>query len=243
MKQLHYHGSIELFYVKSGSVNARIGAELMEIGEGNLIAVSSLVPHDFARARAEYYQLIIPREFIPSIDKLMENKSFDRMVIEDPDGQLLSRMKDIYEIDNKIGIYSAFDDRTATEICISAAINLLRMLVGICGLKDSLGVSGPVVEALQFLSLHFREQIGISDLSRIILCNRSRLSSLFFKTFGMSMSEYLNKLRAAEVKRLISENPEMTLIEAAELSGFGSLRSLHRAYRSSYGETPRSPRR
>ena len=56
----------------------------------------------------------------------------------------------------------------------------------------------------------------------------------------MRMSEYLCKLRAAEVRRLLAENPNIKLVEAAERSGFGSLRSLHRVYREIYGETPRT---
>ncbi|MBQ8510669.1 MAG: helix-turn-helix domain-containing protein [Clostridia bacterium] len=234
----HFHDSLEFLYVADGSINARLGSEQTVVPAGNLLAVSSFLPHDFPREYAELWQLIVPRSLISNLDQLMENKTFARRVLPDPDGQLLAYMKLIYEINTRGGIFAVIDETAAHAAAVSAAGNLVRLIIRISGLREEGGSSLPVMQAIRHISLHFREPIRVGELSRRLYCNRSRLSSLFHATFGMTMNEYVNSLRAAEVRRLLSENPKMILTEAAALSGFGSLRSLHRAYKQTYGHPP-----
>ena len=233
----HFHGSMEFIYVAKGRLLAYLGEERLEVEEGCLLALPSFLPHDLPVENAELWQLIVPRLLIGNLDKLMENKTLERRVIPDPDGQLLAYLKLIYEIHTQSGLFASLDAHSVQAAAHSAAASFVRIVIQLCGLKEKEGSSSAVMQAIHYLSQHFREPVQIGRLSRLLYCNRSQLSALFRKTFGMSMSEYVTRLRAAEVRRLLDEEG-VTLLQACSEAGFGSLRTLHRAYKEIYGCSP-----
>lgn len=238
MESQHFHDSTEFIYVASGCVHASLGSARVEVPSGHLLALSSFLPHDCPREDAELWQLIVPRSLVGNLDRLMGNRTFDRHVIADPDGQLLRYMRLIYELNTREGIFASMDEAYAKNAAISAAANFVRVVIPLCGLREESGSSMTVMQAIRYLSQHFREPIRIGEMAQRLYCNRSQLSAAFRETFGMSMNEYVTRLRAAEVRRLLSENPEITLPEAGAEAGFGSLRTLHRAYKEIYGCAP-----
>ncbi len=239
LERQHFHGSPEFLYVHTGCILARMGEREILVPPGHLLALSSFLPHDCPRSEGEIYQLILPRSGMSGLDGLMEGKTFDKAVLADPDGQLYAQMRLIHEMNARIGLFAALDGDEARRAAASAAMALVRVLIPLLGLRAEPGSTQPVLQAIRYLSEHFREEIRIGELARRFFCHRSLLSAGFLSVFGMTMNEYVNRLRAAEVRRLLAENPALTLSEAAAMAGFGSLRSLHRAYREVYGRTPR----
>ncbi len=55
---------------------------------------------------------------------------------------------------------------------------------------------------------------------------------------GEPIIAYINRLRTREVKRLLLSEPELTLDVIMQKSGFGSMRSMLRHFRSEYNCTP-----
>ena len=233
----HFHGSMEFVYVAKGRILAYLGEECMEVKAGHLLALPSFLPHDLPVENAELWQLIVPRLLIGNLDKLMENKTLERRVIPDENGQLLAYLKLIYGMYTGEGLFANLDGHSVQAAAHSAAASFVRIVIQLCGLKEKAGSSSAVMQAIHYLSQHFREPIQIGNLSRMLYCNRSQLSSLFRETFGMSMNEYVTRLRAAEVRRLLDEEG-ITLLQACSEAGFGSLRTLHRAYKEIYGASP-----
>ena len=234
----HFHNSMEFVYVAEGRICARLGSNSVKVEKGELLALPSFLPHDFPRKDAELWQLIVPRSLMGNLDKLMEHKTLDRLVIADSDGQLLTYMRLIYDIYTRRGAFAALDAGAAQNAANTAASNFVRVVIALCGLREATGSSTLVMQAIRYLSEHFREPVRVGEISQKLYCNRSQLSALFWETFGLSMNEYITRLRAAEVRRLLTEETNITLAEACSAAGFGSLRTLHRAYKEIYGCAP-----
>ncbi len=69
-------------------------------------------------------------------------------------------------------------------------------------------------------------------------CNigRKRLDDAFLKRFSKSVSEYIKALRVKKAEELIADDLKME--EVAYLCGFGSVKTMQRAFKSVHGKTP-----
>lgn len=98
----------------------------------------------------------------------------------------------------------------------------------------------------QLLTLFEKEKVycnsdlKISMISQILKTNRTYISSLINEEFACSFSDFVNRYRIEEAKRLLSDQLEQsnTLEEIAEKSGFTSAGSLIRVFKQFEGITP-----
>ena len=79
----------------------------------------------------------------------------------------------------------------------------------------------------------------LTDLRQVLPLNRSYLSRFINTEYGCSFYQWVNGLRVAEAKRLITENPEMTLEEVSKHCGFSSRRLFTQIFARETGMTPR----
>jgi len=238
----HIHGMLEFIYVVSGCGQIIIDGQVKNVTANTFIAVSCFVPHHFTRLDSSSWLVIIPARYISACAPLLEGKTFSDPIVHDGNGEILACIQLINAIYSRTGIYADMRDGNE-ELLSSALMLLLRSAIAVCGLKDKPRSSYILLDAVDYIHKHFREPIRIAELSRMLLCNQYALSSQFSRTFGMTISEYITRLRVTEVRRMMTETPEMTLPEAAERAGFGSLRTLHRAYKAEFGCTPAGDRK
>ena len=82
---------------------------------------------------------------------------------------------------------------------------------------------------------YLREDLRLTDLQRIFPISRSYLSQLFNRELGQSFSDYVNQFRIEESKRLMDTEPNVSIQEIAERSGFHSISTFRRAFPEVYG--------
>ncbi|NDW10338.1 AraC family transcriptional regulator [Dysgonomonas sp. 520] len=80
--------------------------------------------------------------------------------------------------------------------------------------------------------------ITINNVAHYIGTNRHYLSEYINANKNMTFRQWINSLRLAEAKKLIRENPEMTLNEIAEQSGYSNARNLIRQFYQQTGGSP-----
>ena len=83
-----------------------------------------------------------------------------------------------------------------------------------------------------------RDDLRLTDLQRIFPMSRSYLSQLFNRELGMSFSDYVNQFRIEESKRLMDAEPQASIQEVAERSGFHSISTFRRAFQKYTGTIP-----
>lgn len=77
------------------------------------------------------------------------------------------------------------------------------------------------------------------DLRQVLPLNRTYLSQLINTEYGCSFYQWVNNLRIEEAKRLMTEQPELTMEDISQQCGFASSRSF---YRSFYREVEMTPK-
>lgn len=87
-----------------------------------------------------------------------------------------------------------------------------------------------------YVNAHYRQRLTIQSLSETLYIPRARLSSLFARYAGFSLTEYLNMLRIRQADELIAQGTPVT--HAALESGFQSIRTFNSVYRRLTGSAP-----
>ena len=237
---LHFHHCIEMLYAETKQFTVVLDGTDYELSAGQFIIIPSFSIHDCTTpTNAVRWLIMIPPTLLGSTQKLLEGKTFDKCHQQD-DGTMLRLLQLLRCANLKQGtFFSRADKESHDQLIRSLSAAVITTAIAACGLKEQSGSSVLLIELLKYLHLHFREPIRIPEVARTLLCTQKTLSDQFRRVFQMTIGSYVNHLRAVDVMINLRENPKLRLTEAAELSGFGSVRNLLRVYRSEFGCTPR----
>ena len=88
--------------------------------------------------------------------------------------------------------------------------------------------------------IHKNSELRITSISETLKTNRTYISKLINDEFQMNFNEFVNKYRVEEAKKLLSDsnNNLYTMEYISEKSGFGSVNSFTRVFKSIVGFPP-----
>lgn len=93
-------------------------------------------------------------------------------------------------------------------------------------------------KALIYMAQNFQEDITLIKAVEQACVSRSLLCRLFQETFGLTFTAFLARLRIEKAKRLLMEEPTLTVAEIAYRVGFGDLRHFQRTFKRLVGCPP-----
>lgn len=92
------------------------------------------------------------------------------------------------------------------------------------------------LETLFEKDLVFKDaNLKIWDLCAMLGTNRTYLSQCINNEYGQNFSNFVNSYRVEHVKKMIVSNPDISIAELLQDSGFGSANSLYRAFKGFEG--------
>lgn len=97
-------------------------------------------------------------------------------------------------------------------------------------------------EVKQYLEQHRAQNITSDDICKELSCSRSHISHQFKTQTGMSIREYLTKLRINDAKHLLKYS-ELTVTEIAFTTGFSSSNYFTNVFKKELGMSPGTYRR
>lgn len=80
--------------------------------------------------------------------------------------------------------------------------------------------------------------IDRNELAYSLSTNRTSLSEAVRKVTGKTLMEYIRDIQLEEAKRMLEDNPELTIVAVAEDCGFNTSRTFHRLFREQYNISP-----
>ncbi|MES0488988.1 MAG: 7TM diverse intracellular signaling domain-containing protein [Leptospirales bacterium] len=80
--------------------------------------------------------------------------------------------------------------------------------------------------------------LNLSQLAEMLQIKPHQLTELMNQAMGTSFSNFLSKHKVQEAKRLLSENPELRIIDVAYESGFKSKSTFNTAFKQIVGTSP-----
>ena len=104
----------------------------------------------------------------------------------------------------------------------------------------------PLIERIEEVvtkrQLYLRHNLKISDVAAELCTNRLYVSTAINEEMGISFSDYINRKRVNYAIHLMSVNPQLTIYEIADLSGFSSDKSFYRNFKNITGKSPKEIR-
>lgn len=122
-------------------------------------------------------------------------------------------------------------------------IRLINSSPDILILENNSSVSDtPIFEVLNYIELHYFEEITLCDALNISHMSKSSFYRSFRQVTGEAFNQYINKLRIVKAHKLITDT-KLTLQKIAEKTGFSSTAHMTRLFREMHGVSPSEYRR
>jgi two-component system response regulator YesN len=112
------------------------------------------------------------------------------------------------------------------------------IIQGLCSNKDELDrLSNKLLRAIQYIQLHYHEDINIEDVARSIGISPSYLHQLFKRELGRTFLDYLTEYRINQAKRILNqEDAKMTEVSARV--GYRSPQHFSQVFKKMTGMLP-----
>ncbi len=243
---LHYTRRYLLIYFKRGSGTIKIEGRNYVVREGDIILLNN----------TELFRLYVDDQ---TFHERLSISLGDALFSKYPDSAatllapFLNRPKGFKnkistETANEYGLHKnlldilGFLQSNEPEAPLLAFCELCRFLVSLSkAVKTSPAlpqtVSNPlIIDVLDYLNLHYTEDITITDLSTHFSIDKSHLSHLFKEYVGMSVLTYVITRRIQHFNQIISTG--LSIEEAAFKSGFRNYSNFFRLYKKYMKTTP-----
>ncbi|CEE00084.1 transcriptional regulator, AraC family [Caldibacillus thermoamylovorans] len=90
----------------------------------------------------------------------------------------------------------------------------------------------------RYISLHYKDEISLNEISEILHVSRSHLSTLFKKNVGVSFTDYLIDFRLNRALEIYQEK-RLPLTIIAELVGYQNYSQFSKIFKKRKGKSPR----
>ncbi|WP_339276623.1 helix-turn-helix domain-containing protein [Paenibacillus sp. FSL W8-0426] len=156
-----------------------------------------------------------------------------------PTGRLRVRHES-QSVQRFIRLHEAYHGTRQQEHCISVHSQLHELLQHLSEhrLEDNLEkVDLSLERSIAYMQRYMSEGISMEQLAKMAGLTASSYSRSFKKAKGMSPTDYLNRMRIDEAKRLLSQDKQ-TIKDVAESVGYGNEYYFSRKFKQSFGMAP-----
>jgi AraC-like DNA-binding protein len=244
MPSVHAHGDLEVNYVFSGSPRYFMGGRFIELPPRSFAVFWAAIPHQvIAAEKCEYMWLSVP---LATLLRWNLGHAFLRRVLG---GEVL-RETSGPEWDEQlsrrwINDLKSDDPMRVRTVELEVEARVRRLLLSNHNTEGKvLGKKAQdQVEAIAFyLNTHYKEQISVGDVGEAIGLHPNYAMSLFRRECGMTIWQYLMRLRLSQALALLLTS-DMPVLSVALESGFGSLPRFYAAFSRECGMSPGDYRR
>lgn len=221
----HYHANIEIIYVFKGSMLVTIDGQQNIVAAENFCMILPWQIHSFSTPEYSYSVVFVcPSKYITSFASQMSNS------IGKP--QTFKTEPEILHLFLNNLCFSDSVNENVNEYMISCILyGLCHSFISNCSIITDANRNYNQIwlKLIDYVSLHFRENLTLKDISNALGYNYHYVSHLFGQYFGMSFQSLRNLKRIDYARReLVSTNKSVT--EIAYGCGFSSVRTFNRTF-------------
>ncbi len=241
MQDSHTHGDLELIFVYAGGIRYFMGGRFVEIQPGALSAFWAAMPHQIVEVepKTEFMFVHVPLVTLLrwNLGSTFVRKVLGGDVVIDPqspawDGELTRRW--IADVQSA--------DPITLRTCELEVEARLRRLAWKRQHKTAPRAgehkARRQVEAITgFLAESYKDDISTADIGRAVSLHPNYAMTLFRRECGMSIWQYLIRLRLSHAQLMLLSSDKTVLAIALE-SGFGSLARFYAAFTRECGMSP-----
>jgi len=235
------HGDLSLTFIYGGSLCYFVGGRFVELGAGTLAVFWGALPHQIVelKANTEFMYLRVPLVTLLrwNLGGALLRKVLGGEVVIDAqrpawDAELTRRwLDDVASADsNALGTCELEVEARLRRLAARRPQKLAPRAAERTGRRQ--------VEAIAaFLAENCREDISTADIGRAVKLHPNYAMTLFRRQCGMSIWQYLIRLRLARAELMLLTT-EKTVLAIALEAGFGSLARFYAAFTRECGTSP-----
>lgn len=223
---------MELVFHLEKSVKIFINGEMIDLQRNEIAVVNPFDVHYFKLEKgSQYYALRINKKLLgdfyeyckkvsgkePYFPKVLKDEESNRLIFEKV--QLWNK-----ELNNTSLNTMSLKIRGYVDILMGELISHYKPLYKV--VKENGHCFE--VQIIEYLHNNFTQNITLDSLSKKFAYNKNVISKKIHKLIDRNLKEYINELRLANVKRLLSEENGITIEYAAYHSGFSSMSTYYR---------------
>jgi AraC-like DNA-binding protein len=240
---LHWHDCFEIILVSSGSMHVSINDIIFEVSAGDIVLFNSGVMHGYLDSHSEttikgfqFDVSFLDENFINMCDTIFQNPVMGEGAGEPVCVQLRQLLIEIFhELTEKAAGY---------QLAVKSKLYELMLMV----LRDMprLHTKTPSSKSKQIRALVLKNiedpEFTLKEAAEALNLNKFYFSHIFKNITGQSFHSYLVKTRVTLAKCYLRES-KMAVTDIAFQSGFNSLQTFNRIFKSLTGYTPSDYRR
>ena len=241
MQEAPPHGDVELNFVYAGGLRYFIGGRFVELVAGSLAVFWAAMPHQIVEVEPKTELMYVN---VPLVTLLRYNlgSAFVRKVLA---GEVVADAQSSAwdaELTRRWVADAASADPIALRTCELEVEARLRRLAWKrqhkTAPRSTEHKASKQVEAItSFLAENYRDDISTADIGRAISLHPNYAMTLFRRECGMSIWQYLIRLRLSHAQLMLLSTDKTVLAIALE-SGFGSLARFYAAFTRECGISP-----
>jgi len=247
MPRSHVHGDLEVNFVYSGSVQYFLSGRTIEVPARTLSVFWAGLPHQVLATTpgTSFMWLHVPLETVLrwSLGADFIQQLFAGALVLDNEGQP-------WDAELTRGWLRDLNGEKRDGIAVAIELEVEARLRRLARSRD-FGGRAPttderrrqqVAAMASFLAAQYRDDIEVRDIARAAQLNPNYAMMLFRRECGLSIGQYLTRLRVshAQVELLCTDK---TVLSIALESGFGSLARFYAAFQKECGVAPGEYRR
>ena len=247
-RSLHTHHDIELLLVIDGKGTINIKGKNHHICKGDMVLVNSFDNHEIISV--DSLQVIIiqfSNNFLNEYYHNLKNTIFLDVLPREKYSQ--DDYRDLVNSIMDLTKQYLRSDRLFELNCVKTLIDILYSLfkhtdnqtISEDDYNKRKKLNRRMDRISSYIDIHYQEPIRLSEIAEIEKISVTHLSHFITNNFGMTFQTYLNDKRLESALRMIS-NESLTLSQIAVNSGFSELKYMTKAFKQTFGLTPKQYR-
>ena len=233
----HHDETYELYYLLAGERDYFIEDKFYNVSEGDLVLIPPTLLHRTAGKKSHRILVHFTDEFLSHHfkDELISLLKLDRPLIfrpTDASGALY------FAVDSLLTSYLTLNYEENEALFASRLFNILFLMSNERNsYKEQAYEDERMEQIIRYVNENYAIIDGLDELSSHFFISKYHFSRLFKKNLGVSVTDYINTIKVRAACRLLT-NSDVSLTEAATLSGFNSLSYFSKVFKSETGISP-----
>ena len=236
----HWHEHTEILYFLSGDGCVSCGTNKINIKQGDLVTINSCELHSiYSDGVLEYYVMIINPSMFKDVG--CENILFKTKIAGDTavDGYF----KEIFrEKDEKKNGYDMVIKGDVYKLLAHLMRNYETVRLSDRENSSYMTRQQRLSEILKYIEENYAGNVNTAQLAEKCYLSEYYFCRFFKKETGVSLTEYINRMRIEKSKVLL-KNTQLSLAEIANQVGFSDVNYFCRIFKKYTGNTPNSVRK
>jgi AraC-like DNA-binding protein len=244
--KLHQHEEIQISLLVKGKGKLIIGDSIHSYATGDLIVIDGKIPHLFQSTGSDQVSQMISLFFTPktfgadffTIPDLEQTTSFfnnPNTGYKVSDKNLAARqIMEALPFADKFSRFILF-----LELLKSISESEIAMLTGFVHPKALNANEGKrLQEVLDYVMHNFEKDIKLITVANLAFMTPNAFCRFFKQRTNKTFFQFLIELRIEHACQLLVSNKDLSILEIAEKSGFGSISNFNRKFKHIKKETP-----